>query len=69
MRSSSGANDVGELDGEESLLAEASMAALASHRPLPLRAAIRDGGTSLLGVLLLIGIIDEFPRTAATVLA
>jgi ABC-type branched-subunit amino acid transport system ATPase component/predicted MFS family arabinose efflux permease len=69
MRSSSGANDVGELDGEESLLAEASMAALPSHRPLPLRAAIRDGGTSLLGVLLLIGIIDEFPRTAATVLA
>ncbi|MEY2465143.1 MAG: hypothetical protein QOH64_3281, partial [Acidimicrobiaceae bacterium] len=69
MRSSSGANDVGELDGEESLLAQTSMAALPSHRPLPLRAAIRDGGTSLLGVLLLIGIIDEFPRTAATVLA
>ncbi|MEY2590893.1 MAG: hypothetical protein QOJ67_2877, partial [Acidimicrobiaceae bacterium] len=42
MRSSSGANDVGELDGEESLLAQTSMAALPSHRPLPLRAAIRD---------------------------
>jgi len=37
---------------------------------LPLRAALQDGGgAGLLGVLLLIGILDEFPRAAAVVLA
>jgi ABC-type branched-subunit amino acid transport system ATPase component/predicted MFS family arabinose efflux permease len=36
---------------------------------LPLRDALREGGGGLLGLLLLINIVDEFPRTAATVLA
>lgn len=36
---------------------------------LSMRAAIRQGGKGLVGTLLLIGILDEFPRTAATVLA
>lgn len=36
---------------------------------LPLRAAVREGGSGLLGLLLLINVLDEFPRTAATVLA
>ena len=40
-----------------------------SAERLPLRVAIRDGGAGLLGVLLLIGILDEFPRAAVVVLA
>ena len=36
---------------------------------MSLRAAIREGGPGLVGTLLIIGVFDEFPRTAATVLA
>lgn len=36
---------------------------------LPLRGAISEGGAGLLTTLLLLAIIDEFPRTAAIVLA
>jgi ABC-type branched-subunit amino acid transport system ATPase component len=36
---------------------------------MPLRDAIAEGGPGLLTVLLLINVLDEFPRTAATVLA
>jgi MFS family permease len=40
-----------------------------SSEHLPIRDALRAGGKGLVGTLLLIGILDEFPRTAATVLA
>ena len=36
---------------------------------LPLRGAISEGGAGLLTTLLLLAVIDEFPRTAAIVLA
>ncbi len=35
---------------------------------LPLRDALREGGVGLVGLLLAINIVDEFPRTAAAVL-
>jgi ABC-type branched-subunit amino acid transport system ATPase component/predicted MFS family arabinose efflux permease len=46
-----------------------SGAAGSTAAPMPLRAALREGGSGLLGVLLAIAVLDEFPRAAAVVLA
>ncbi len=48
---------------------EASAAHGGGAEHLSLHAALGEGGMGLVGVLLLISIVDEFPRTAATVLA
>ena len=47
----------------------ASVAPPTDTARMPLKTALAEGGTGLVGVLLLINLVDEFPRTAATVLA
>lgn len=64
-----------EASSSEEQLAREAAAVAAESLPgvggdkMPFRQAIAEGGPGLVTILLLINVLDEFPRTAATVLA